>query len=61
MVLLNTQKTRDALHVLQSKYDANHREIRKLTMFISANGLAENERFLSSMQVRQNGAIGDWL
>lgn len=45
VVLLNTQKTRDALHVLQSKYDANHREIRKLTMFISANGLAENERF----------------
>lgn len=61
VVLLNTQKTRDALHVLQSKYDANHREIRKLTMFISANGLAENERFLSSMQARQNGAIGDWL
>ena len=45
VILLNTQKTRDALLVLQNKYDANHREIRKLTMFISANGLAENERF----------------
>lgn len=45
VVLRNTQKTRDALLVLQRKYDTNHREIRKLTMFISANGLAENERF----------------
>jgi len=45
VILRNTQKTRDALLVLQEKYDAVHPEIRKLTMFASSNGLVENERF----------------
>ena len=45
VILLNTQKTRYALQMLQGKYDVKHREIRKLTMFPSSNALAENERF----------------
>lgn len=45
VLLRNTQKTRDALLILQNKFDARHPEVRKLTMFISSNGLAENEHF----------------
>lgn len=45
IVLHNIQPTREALAALQAKYDAVHKEVRRLTMFCSSKKLSEGELF----------------
>ncbi len=44
-VLHNTQPTREVMAALQDKYDAEHKEVRRLTEFCSSKKLSEGELF----------------